>query len=117
MTGLSVLRHAYGLMEKPGRLTADDGNESGLLAVNQIYGELWEREHTDPFVPLTHLRQELKLSWRCLPAITYGTAALLCLGDNALPYDRFLEMYLRAVPRIESVPYQRPDVLFAGGQE
>lgn len=115
MTGLSVLRHAYGLMEQPGRLTAEDGNESGLLAVNQIYGDLWRREQTEAFVPLTHLRQEINLPWRYLPAITYGTAALLCLnsGDER-PYDRYLELYLRALPRVESVPYRRSDVLFQG---
>lgn len=118
MTGLSVLRHAYGLMEQPGRLTADDGNESGLLAVNQIYSDLWRREHTEPFVPLDHLRQSLDLSWRCLPAMTYGTAALLCLnGGDERPYDRYLELYLRALPRLEGVPYRRSDVLFARNEE
>ena len=117
MTGLSVLRHAYGLMEQPGRLTADDGNESGLLAVNQIYSDLWRREHTGAFQPLEHLRQPLELSWRCLPAMTYGVAALLCLnsGDEQ-PYDRYLEQYLRALPRMEGVPYRRADVLFTGGE-
>ena len=118
MTGLSVLRHAYGLMEQPGRLTADDGNESGLLAVNQIYGDLWRREESDPFQPLTHLRQQILLPWRYLPAMTYGTAALLCLNSgNERPYDRYLELYLRALPRVQGTPYRRSDVLFTGGEE
>lgn len=114
MTGLSVLRHAYGLMEQPGRLTADEGNESGLMAVNQIYSDLWRREHTEAFEPLAHLRQTVNLSWRYLPAMTYGVASLLCLnGGEERPYDRYLELYLRALPRIEGVPYRRTDVLFA----
>ena len=98
MTGLSVLRHAYGLMEQPHRLTANDGNESGLLAVNQIYCDLWHREHTGEFQPLEHLRQKLELSWRCLPAMTYGVATLLCLnGGDERPYERYLDLYLRAL--------------------
>lgn len=111
MTGLSILRQAYSLMEQPGRLTAQDGNESGLLAVNQIYGELWQREHTTPFEPLEHLRQALQLSWRCMPAMTYGTAALLCLNSGEeRPYDRYLELYMRAAAHTGSVPRPRRDV-------
>ena len=113
MTGLSVLRHAYGLLEQPGRLTADDGNESGLMAVNQIYGDLWRREHTEAFVPLEHLRQPLNLSWRCLPALTYGTAALLCLNSGEEGhYDRYLDLYLRALPRMVGKSYRREERLF-----
>lgn len=112
MTGLSILRQAYSLMEQPQRLTAQDGNESGLLAVNQIYSELWQREHNGPFEPLAHLRQELQLSWRCLPAMAYGTAMLLCLnsGDER-PYDRYLELYLRAAAHAGGVPRRRHDWL------
>ncbi len=117
MTGLSVLRHAYGLMEQPGRLTAEDGNESGLMVVNQVYGDLWGREHAEAFVPLAHLRQEVNLPWRYLPALTYGTAALLCLNsDKTGQYDRYLDLYLRALPRMEGTPYRRSDILFAGDE-
>ena len=70
MTGLSILRHAYALMDQPHRLAGTDGNESGLLAVNQIYAELWPREHRDDFRPLEHLRQTVQLSYRFLPAMT-----------------------------------------------
>jgi hypothetical protein len=113
MTGLSVLRHVYSLMEQPGRLTTAEGTESGLLALNQIYSDLWQREHSEDFVPLEHLRQELQLSWRCLPALTYGVAALLCLnGVEEKPYDRYLELYMRALPRVTGQPYRRSDVLF-----
>ncbi|MBE6807190.1 MAG: hypothetical protein E7527_04165 [Ruminococcaceae bacterium] len=116
MTGLSVLRHAYGLMEQPGRLTAEDGNERGLTAVNQIYSDLWRREHTEAFEPLTHLRQTLDLSWQYLPAMTYGVAALLCLNEEEEgPYNRYLDLYLRALPRTGGTPYRRADVLFTEG--
>ncbi|MBR0447554.1 MAG: hypothetical protein IIX28_03700, partial [Clostridia bacterium] len=77
MTGLSILRQVYSLMDRPDALAADDGNIGGLPLLNQIYGDLWRRECTKPFVPLAHTRQEVELSWRCLSALTYGTAALL----------------------------------------
>ena len=108
MTGLSILRHAYGLLEQPHRLAGTDGNESGLLAVNQIYGELWHREHTEPFQPLEHLRQTVRLSWRCLPAMTYGVATLLCLnGEQDQPYERLLDLYLRALTHTGGTPRKR----------
>lgn len=98
MTGLSVLRHAYALMEQPHRLTAGDGNESGLMAVNEIYCNLWYREQCGAFQPLENLRQELKLSARCLPAMTYGVATLLCLnGGDEHPYERYLDLYTQAL--------------------
>ena len=108
MTGLSVLRQVYSLMDRPEALATDDGNNSGLPLLNQIYGDLWRRERTDPFHPLAHTRQEVELSWRSLSALTYGTAALLCLaeGDEAA-YDRFLERYTAALPRVHSAPYAR----------
>ena len=115
MTGLSVLRQAYALLDQPQRLTAGDGNESGLILVNQIYGDLWKRERQDAFVPLANLREELDLSWRSVAAMTYGVAALLCLNDGEeRSYDRYLERYLQALPRIQASPYRRGDVLFSG---
>ena len=110
MTGLSVLRHAYALMEQPYRLTAMEDNESGLIAVNQIYCDLWHREHTGEFQPLEHLRQSLEISGRCLPAMTYGVATLLCLnsGDER-PYDRYLDLYMRALCHTGCVPRRRTD--------
>ena len=110
MTGLSILRHAYALMEQPHRLAGSDGNESGLLAVNQIYCELWYREHAGTFEPLEHLRQSLKLSWRFLPAMTYGVATLLCLnGESQTPYERYLDLYLRALTHTGGALRQRVD--------
>ena len=110
MTGLSVLRHAYALMEQPHRLAGNDGNESGLLAVNQIYCDLWHREHTGEFQPLEHLRQRLEISWRCLPAMTYGVATLLCLnGEKEQPYERFLDLYMQALTRTGGTPRKRVD--------
>lgn len=115
MTGLSVLRHAYGLLEQPHRLTAADGNEGGLLMVNEIYCNLWHREHTDEFQPLEHLRQELQLSARCLPAMTYGVATLLCLnGDSERPYERCLDLYLQALTHTGGVARRRVDTATIG---
>ena len=112
MTGMSILRQAYSLLGQSERLTAEDGDESGLLAVNQIYGELWGREHEGSFEPLSHLRQPLQLSYRCLPAMAYGTAALLCLGaEDERPYDRYLELYLRALTHTGGTSRRRIDVL------
>ena len=112
MTGLSLLRHAYALMDQPHRLAGNDGNESGLLAVNQIYCELWKRERADAFQPLEHLRQPLKLSWRCLPAMTYGVATLLCLSDSdERHYERCLDMYLRALVQTGGAPRRRVDAI------
>ena len=108
MTGLSILRHVYGIMDQPHRLAGTDGNESGLLAVNQIYAELWPREHCDAFQPLEHLRQRVQLSWRCLPAMTYGVATLLCLSEEkSQPYERFLDLYLRALTHTGGLPRRR----------
>ncbi len=119
MTGLSVLRQVYALMERPERLVgASDGNESALLALNQIYSDLWSRERAEAFEPLTHLREPVCLSWRSLPALTYGTAALLCLNSGEeRPYDRFLELYLRALPRKQGQPYRRSATFFGEAAE
>lgn len=112
MTGLSVLRQVYGLLEQPERLSAEDGNETALAAVNQIYADLWAREHTEAFEPLPHVWQEVALSWRCLPALIYGTAALLCVrSDVGRSYDRFLELYMRALSHTGGAPLRRVDVL------
>lgn len=112
MTGLSLLRHAYALIDQPHRLAGTDGNESGLLAVNQIYCELWKRERADAFQPLEHLRQPLQLSWRCLPAMTYGVATLLCLSESdQCHYERCLDMYLRALTRTGGMPLRRVDTV------
>ena len=118
MTGLSVLRQVYGLLEQPERLTAEDGNEDALAAINQIYGDLWCREHTTDFEPMPHLWQEVDLSWRCLPALIYGTAALLCLhSDDEKPYDRYLELYMRALSHTGGLPRRRMDTLMGEGAE
>ena len=115
MTGLSVLRHAYALLEQPHRLTVMEENESGLSVVNQIYCDLWYREHTGEFEPLDHLRRPLDISSRCLPAMTYGVATLLCLnGEDRCPYERFLDLYLRALTHIGGELRTRVDALTVG---
>lgn len=118
MTGKSILRQAYSLMDHPIGIKGLDGDENGLLAINQICGELWHREHTDTFVPLSHLMEPVDLSWRLLPAITYGVAALLCLsGGEEKPYDRFLERYMSALSHYSTLPIRRQDVWPSGVAE
>ncbi|MBQ5840452.1 MAG: hypothetical protein IIW40_00695 [Clostridia bacterium] len=97
MTGLSILEQAYQLLEAPEKAANAEGDETGLLAVNQIYGELWPREHKERFQALTGLRQKVDMSWRFLPAMTYGTAMLLCLNDEEGGcYTRLQKLYERA---------------------
>lgn len=114
MTGAAILRQVYGLLEEKERQATSQGDEQGLMAINQIYSELWYREHRSAFVPLEHLRQSIHLSWRCLPAMAYGTAMLLCLNDENRDYTRFQRLYERAASHTGG-PYSiRRDVLFNG---
>ena len=114
MTGLGILRHAYALLEQPHRLAGNDGNESGMLAVNEIYCNLWYREHKEAFQPLEHLRQELQLSARCLPAMTYGVATLLCLNSGEEgTYERYLDLYTRALTCTGGLLRRRADTTTA----
>ena len=98
MTGLDILKQAYALLWQPENLATADGNEYGLMAVNQIYSELWHREHPAPFMPLSGLRQRVALSARFLPAMAYGTAMVLCLNGEA-DYTRYQRLYERAAQR------------------
>ena len=111
MTGMSILHQAYSLMEQTERLTTDDHEEMGLIAVNQIYGELWHREHRTAFIPLDNLRRRLDFSWRMLPAMTYGVAMLLSLNEDAA-YERFQALYQRAAAHAGGLaPLRRMDIL------
>lgn len=112
MTGMSILRQAYSLLEQPERLSDEEGGENGLLAVNQIYGELWHREHRTVFVPLGHIKQRLEFSWRMMPAMAYGVAMLLCLNsEEGVSYTRFQELYQRAAAHAGGLAPLRLDAL------
>ncbi len=110
MTGLSILKQAYSLLEKPENMATADGDECGLLAVNQIYSELWHREHRTAFQPLDTLYQPVVLSWRFLPAMAYGVAMLLCLnsGEN---YTRYQQLYRCAAQHTGGVFPRRADTM------
>lgn len=112
MTGSAILRQAYALLEEEERQATIRGEEQGLMIVNQIYSELWHREHYSDFVPLNHLRESLQLSWRCIPAMAYGTAMLLCLNDDRGEYTRFQRLYERAAAHTGGPYSSRKDVLF-----
>ncbi len=112
MLALSILRQAYSLLDKQENLATADGDEGGLLAVNEIYSELWHREHRTAFQPLEHLHQSVLLSWRFLPAMAYGTAMLLCLNADG-PYERYRELYRRAARQAGGIFPRREDRVFA----
>ena len=116
MLGLSILKQAYSLLDEPDKKANADGDEIGLVAVNQIYGELWHRFHDTPFLPLEHLRQKVDLHWRCMPAMAYGTAMLLCLnGEKETAYTRYQALYERAASHIGALPYKRALMTYRGG--
>ncbi len=113
MTGLGLLKQVYSLLGDEKRLANVGSDDVGLSALNQIYGELWHREHKTAFVPLGVLQQPIKLSWRALPALSYGTAMLLCVGDaEKTRHDRFLTLYRWASARAGGVCEDRRDTLW-----
>ena len=116
MTGMSILQQACSLMGQQERLNGDAGGENGLLVVNQIYGELWHREHKEPFEPLSHSKQRLALTWRLMPAMAYGVAMLLSLNEEG-PYERYQELYHRAATHAGGLAPYRTDTLFQGVTE
>ena len=94
----------------------------GLDNVEKLASTTVEQGHLcwvwleEAFVPLANLRQEIDLSWRGAAAMTYGVAALLSLnGEDARLYDRYLERYMQALPRVKAAPYRRRDTLFGEG--
>lgn len=112
MTGLMILKQAYSLIGDDKRLATADGDEQGLATVNQIYSELWHREHRTRFQTLEALQQPILLSWRFLPAMAYGTAMLLCVGDeDAAMHDRFLTLYRCAASHTGGFVQRREDTL------
>ena len=112
MTGLMILRQAYSLLGDEKRLATADADEQGLAMVNQIYSELWHREHRIRFQPLEALQQPLLLTCRFLPAMAYGTAMLLCVGEEqTVTHDRFLTLYQRAASRTGGIAEGRWDTL------
>lgn len=113
MTGVMILKQAYGLLGDEKRAATVDADESGLAMVNQIYGELWHREHRTRFQPLDVLQQPLLLSYRFMPAMAYGTAMLLSVGGDAQDvYDRFLTLYQRAASHTGGIFGERGDALW-----
>ena len=115
MTALTILRQAYTLLGNETGAATADGDEIGLTAVNQIYGELWKREHDTPFEPLDGLRRKVMLSAGYLPAMAYGTAMLLCLnGAEDRPYARYQALYEKAAACAGNQIRRRRDLFCCG---
>lgn len=113
MTGLTILKQAYSMLEDAVHLARADSDEQGMVAVNQIYSELWYREHRSEYRPLKNLREKIQLSWRYLPAMAYGTAMLLTLNaTDDRDYTRYQKLYERAANHTGGMPDKRRDVLF-----
>ena len=112
MTGRMILRQAYSLLGDDKSLAVADADEQGLAIVNQIYSELWYREHRTRFQPLEALQQPLLLTCRFLPAMAYGTAMLLCVGEEqTTAHDRFLTLYRRAASHTGGIAEGRWDTI------
>ena len=117
MTGLMILKQAYSLLGAADKAAKASGDEDGLLALNQIYSEMWQREHMVPFTPLENIRETISLPCRFMPALAYGTAMLLCLNkEESGPYTRLQERYERAATHAGGCMDVRRDVLFSGGK-
>lgn len=113
MTGVMILKQAYGLLGDEKRAATADADEAGLAMVNQIYGELWSREHQTAFTPIDVLQQPLLLSCRYMPALAYGTAMLLCVDDEeSAVHDRLLTLYQRATSHVGGSFAKREDALW-----
>ena len=112
MTGLMILRQAYSLLGDEKGLANVDADEQGLASVNQIYSELWHREHRTRFQPLEALQQPLLLTCRYLPAMAYGTAMLLCVAqEQSVAHDRLRTLYQRAASHTGGFVQGRRDSL------
>ena len=113
MTRVMILKQACGLLGDEKRAATADADDAGLAMVNQIYGELWSREHRTAFTPLDALQQPLLLPCRFMPALAYGTAMLLCAdGEAQALHDRFLSLYHRAASHAGGSFAKREDVLW-----
>lgn len=113
MTGVMILKQAYGLLGDDKRAATADADESGLAMVNQIYSELWHREHRTRFQSLDVLQQPLLLSCRFMPAMAYGTAMLLAASEEKQEvYDRFLTLYQRAASHTGGIFTERGNALW-----
>lgn len=90
----------------------------GLAAVNQIYCDLWYAGKTEPFLPLTSLREPVLLSARQVQDVMpFGVAMLLALSegdsDNQQLYATLYNRKRVAAPH----SHRRRDVLFRRYQE
>lgn len=86
MTGNDIVKRALTRLG----YTSVNGNEaltrrvlnSATDTVNDIYADLWDKEHTEDFEPLNRLNDEIKLSNKALAVMVYGVAAFIAQSEN-----------------------------------
>ncbi len=122
--GQDVLEQALRLLnytDSYGQLDGEQHTElfkRGLSAVNQIYCDLWYTGKSEPFFPLTSLREPLLLSSRQVQDVMpFGVAMLLAMsegdGDNQQLYATLYNRKRMA----GTDRRRRQDVLFRRGSE
>ncbi len=111
LTGWQILRQAYGLLGDKKHTAKPDKDGRGLAAVNQIYGELWHREHRTRFQPLSALDESLQMTGRFMPALAYGAAMLLCVDGDVTVHNRMCALYRRAAGCTGGIAVERREVL------
>lgn len=70
--------------------TAADGNEQltrrihnrALDIANDVYADLWVKEHDTAFVPLAKLDDEINLTAKACAIMVYGVAAFIAQSEN-----------------------------------
>lgn len=70
--------------------TADNGNEQltrriqnrAIDILNDVYADLWDKEHDKDFVPIDRLDDEINLSSKACAIMVYGVAAFIAQSEN-----------------------------------
>lgn len=70
--------------------TSANGNEQltrriqnrALDILNDVYADLWEKEHDTDFVPISRLDDEINLSEKATVIMAYGVAAFIAQSEN-----------------------------------
>ena len=111
MTGRDIVKRALIRLG----YTTDNGNESltkrimsrALETVNDVYADLWDKEHTEDFEPSNSLDDEIKLSNKAAAVMIYGVAAFIAQSeDDGDQNQLWMSMYNRkraSLSKIETI--------------